>query len=461
MCGIIGMASVVGQNVAREMCLGLYDLQHRGEQGAGIVLSSDEGHWTHKSSGLVTEVFREDIIEGAFGSFGVGHVRYSTIGDTALDEMSVNVQPLQGDFYGEPFWVAHNGNLVSLESIKKEAEQKGYRFRTTSDTEVIVALLSVSSKRDFLAALLEILPRLRGAFSLIILYKNKVIGVRDRFGIRPLCLGRNDQSFILASESCAFNTIQGHFLFDIQPGELIVLDEEGINSKIGNRPFIWAEKPELKICIFEFVYFARPDSVIDGKSVYSYRKQAGEFLAKDCPAEADIVIPVPDSGRYYDIGFARASGIPLEPGISRNRYFATRTFLTPRDVNRSSLQELKLRVLREVVQGKRVVAIEDSIIRANVAPKVVAMLRREGASEVHLRVGSSPVCFTCHLGIDMAAKEELIASSLPPKDIERYIQVDSLAYLSKERMIEASGFKRENLSMGCFTGEYAVLPEGS
>jgi len=458
MCGILGMVSVVGQNVAREIRLGLYDLQHRGEQGAGIALLDGENYWVRKSRGLVTEVFSEEVMESAFGSLGIGHVRYSTIGDLADDAISVNVQPLHGDFYGEPFWVVHNGNLIELESFKKEAEEKGYHFRTTSDTEVIVALLSVSKTRDFLEALLEVLPRLKGAFSLIILYKNKVIGVRDRFGIRPLCLGRNDNNFTLASESCAFNTTKSHFLFDIQPGELIVLDEDGINSKIGNRPFIWAGKPQLKICIFEFVYFARPDSIIDGKPVYSYRKKAGEFLAKDCSVEADIVIPVPDSGRCYDMGFSQASGIPLEQGIFRNRYFATRTFLTQRDVNRSSLQGIKMHVIEEVVRGKRVVGIEDSIIRANVAPEVVAMLRRAGAREVHLRIGSSPVCFTCHLGIDMATKGELIASSLSVEEITRHVQADSLAYLSQERMIEASGFNRENLSMGCFTGEYAVTP---
>jgi len=454
MCGIFGAVS--NRNVAREIRLGLYGLQHRGEQGAGIAISNGQDHWVHKGRGLVTQVFPEEIIKDAEGNLGIGHTRYSTVGDLTEEEMFFNIQPLEGEFQGESFWVAHNGNLVDLEESRKEAESKGYQFKTTSDTEVIVGLLSVSKKKDFIEALLNILPKLKGAFSLVILYKNKVIGVRDRFGIRPLCLGHNESSFILASESCAFHTIKGRLLFDIQPGELIVLDGNGINSQLGDRPFIWAENPQLELCIFELVYFARPDSIIDGQPVYFYRRKAGEFLAQDHPIEADIVIPVPDSGRYYDLGFSQASGIPLEEGIFRNRYFATRTFLTPRNTDRAALQELKFRPLRKVVHGKRVVLIEDSIIRANVAPAIVAMLREEGAIEVHLRVCSSPICFTCHLGIDMATRGELIAASLSVEEVRKHIQADTLAHLSQERMIEASGFKRENLTMGCFTGEYPV-----
>ncbi len=461
MCGILGAVS--NRNVAREIRLGLYGLQHRGEQGAGIAISNGQHCWVHKGRGLVTQVFPDEVIEEAEGNFGIGYTRYSTVGDLTEKEMFVNIQPFQGEFHGESFQLGHNGNLVDLEESRKEAESKGYQFKTTSDTEVIVGLLSVSKKKDFIEALLDVLPKLKGAFSLVILYKNKVIGVRDRFGIRPLCLGHNESSFILASESCAFHTIKGRLLFDIQPGEIIILDENGINSQLGDRPFIWASdpKPKLQLCIFELVYFARPDSVIDGQPVYFYRRKAGEFLAEDHPVEVDeekntIVIAVPDSGRYYDLGFSQASGIPLEEGIFRNRYFATRTFLTPRNTDRAALQELKFRPLRKVVHGKRVVLIEDSVIRANVAPTIVAMLREEGAIEVHLRVGSSPICFTCHLGIDMATRGELIAASLSVEEVRKHIQADTLAHLSQERMIEASGFKREDLSMGCFTGDYPV-----
>ena len=452
MCGIFG--SVSNQDVLRELTLGLYDLQHRGEQGAGIVIFNGKDYWVRKERGLVTQVFPEESIKEVSGNFGIGHTRYSTIGDLSEDEMFSNIQPLGGEFRGDYFWVTHNGNLVDLNFLRREAEERGYCFKTSSDTEVIVGLLATSQQKDFLEALLDVLPRLKGAFSLVVLYKDRVIGVRDKFGIRPLCFGRNETSFILASESCAFHTVQGRFLFDIKPGEIIVLDENGIHQQ-----FIWAENPQLKICIFEFIYFARPDSIIDGRSVYSYRREAGYKLAKEHPAEADIVIAVPASGEIYDLGFSEASEIPLEKGIFRNIYFATRTFLTHRGTDRAALQRIKLHPLRKVIHEKRVVVTEDSIIRANVIPAVVAMLREEGAREVHVRVGSSPICYPCHLGVDMATRGELIAASLSAEGVRKYIQADTLGYLSTEGMVEASGFQRENLTMGCFTGEYAVSPE--
>ncbi|MCH8741294.1 amidophosphoribosyltransferase [Patescibacteria group bacterium] len=454
MCGIFGAVS--NKDVAREIRHGLWDLQHRGEQGSGMALSNGQDHWIHKGRGLVTEVFPDEVIEGAKGYSGIGYDRYSTVGDITEKEMSVNIQPFIGEFHGESFAVAHNGNLIDLEPLQREAENGGYSFKTTSDTEVIVGLLSVSQKNDFIEALLEILPKLKGAFSLVILYKDKVIGVLDRFGIRPLCLGRNDSSYILASESCAFHTIQGRLLDDIQPGEMIVLDKNGINDQLGPRPFIWAEDPQLKFCIFELVYFARPESIIHGKSVYSYRVKAGEILAKEHPIDADIVIGVPASGEIYDIGFSQESEIPLERGIGRNRYFTTKTFLTRRGTDRAALQRIKFHPLKSVVHGKRLVVTEDSVIRSKVAPEIVAMLREEGATEVHLRVGSSPICYTCYLGIDMASRGELIAASLPVEGVRKYIQADTLGYLSQEGMIKASGFKKENLAMGCFTGVYPV-----
>ncbi|OGZ17419.1 MAG: hypothetical protein A2Z78_01575, partial [Candidatus Nealsonbacteria bacterium RBG_13_36_15] len=313
-----------------------------------------------------------------------------------------------------------------------------------------------SKKKEFLEALCDVLPRLRGAFSLVILYRDKVIGVRDKYGIRPLCLGRNEASFIIASESCAFHTLQGRFLFDVKPGEIVVLDKNRIEKQ-----FIWAENPELRLCIFELIYFARPASIIDGQSVYYYRKKAGEILAKEHPVEADIVMAVPASGGIYDLGFSQASGIPLEIGIDRNRYFANRTFLAERGTDRASLQRIKLHPLRKVVHNKRVVITEDSIIRGSVSPAVVAMLREEGATEVHLRVGSSPICHPCYCGIDMPTHSELIASSLDTEGVRKYIQADSLGYLSIEGMIEASGFKKKDLDLGCFTGRYPVPPPKS
>lgn len=449
MCGIFGIVS--NQNVAWQIFFGLYDLQERGEQGAGIVIFDGKEYWVHKGEGLVTQVFPDEVLDRASGNFGIGHTRYSTIGDIERKKMTLNIQPLEGKFHGESFWVAHNGNLIDFEPLKKEAEEKGYSFQTTSDTEVIVGLLSVSSKKNFLEALIDVLPRLKGAFSLVILYKDKVIGIRDRFGIRPLCLGRDETSWILASESCAFDTIRGHFLFDIQPGELIVLSENGMEERS-----VWAENSQLRLCIFELIYFAWPGSIIDRRSVYLHREDAGKLLAKEHPVEADIICPVPDSGRTYGLGFSQVSGIPIREGLYRKRHFPTKTFLTHRGVDRRALQRIKIHPIRRVIHEKKLVVTEDSIIRGNVSPEIVAMLREAGAREVHLRVGSSPILFPCYLGIDMPTQIELIAASLTIEGIRKYIEADTLGYLSIDAMVEASGFKRENLCLGCFTGEYPI-----
>ena len=447
MCGVFGIVS--NRDIAaKAIPLGLYDLQERGEQGAGIVVFNGKEYLVKKGEGLVTSVFPEARLKNVKGNIGIGHTRYSTIGDLERKEISLNIQPLEGRFQGEPFFVGHNGNLVEFDPLKKEAEERGYQFRTTSDTEVIIGLLSTFTKGDFLEALLDVLPRLKGSFSLVILYRNKVIGVRDRFGIRPLCFGRDEASFMIASESCAFYTLRGRFLFDIKPGEIIILNENGIEKR-----FIWAEDPQHKLCIFEFIYFARPDSTIDGKSVYFYRENAGRLLAKEHPVEADIIIPVPESGRIYDLGFSHESGIPVEGALIRSRYHAGRTFLAPRGTDRRSMQRIKIHPIRKVVHDRKAIITEDSIIRGNVSPEIVAMLREAGAREIHLRVGSSPIRFPCHLGIDMPTKSELIASSLTVEEVRMFIEADTLGYLMIDAMVEASGFKKEELCLCCFNGE--------
>ena len=458
MCGIFGIVS--NENVAPKITLGLYDLQHRGEQAGGIVTSDGQNQKDFKWPGLVTFAFAdeeksEEIFGRLSGRFGIGHTLYSTIGRGGEKKQPQTFQPLIGNFHGQSFALGHNGNLIELEGLKREAEAKGYQFQSeTSDTEVIVALLSTSPEKEFLEALRKTLPRLRGAFSLTILFKDKVIGVRDRFGIRPLCLGRDESSFILASESCAFYTIGASFIREIQQGELIVLGKGGIENS-----FIWAENPRLKICIFEFIYFARPDSILAGQSVSSYRENAAIILAQECPVDADMIIPVPESGRIYDKEFSWALKIHPKEGIFRNRYFTTKTFLTPRQTKRRSLQRIKMHPLRRVVHEKSVCVIEDSVIRANVSPEVTAMLREMGAREVHLRVFSPPICWPCFLGIDMATRVELVAANLTVEEIGRkIIYVDSLGYLSIEGMIEASGLPKESLCLGCFTGEYPVEP---
>lgn len=455
MCGIFGIVS--NQNVARQISLGLYDLQHRGEQAVGVVVFDGRKFQDYKREGLVTEAFneenREEIFRRLSGRFGIGHTLYSTIGRGGEKKQPKTFQPLIGSFHGQPFALGHNGNLIDLEELRKEAEERGYQFQSrVSDTEVIVALLSTSPEKDFLEALVKTLPRLKGSFALTILFKDKVIGVRSKYGVRPLCLGRDESSFILASESCAFYTLGASFVREIQPGEIIILGQNGIEDS-----FIWAEDPQLRFCIFEYIYFARPDSKLVDRSVYSYRENAGLNLAQECPVSADIIIPVPESGRIYDTAFSWALKIPLKEGLFRNRYFSKKTFLTPRETDRRSLQKIKMHPLREVVHDKRVCVTEDSVIRANVSPEVAAMLREEGAREVHLRVFSSPIRWPCFLGIDMAARVELAAADLTVEEIGRkIIRVDSLGYLSLEGMIKATGLPKEKLCLGCFTGEYPV-----
>lgn len=454
MCGIFGIAG--SGEAAPQIVLGLYGLQHRGPQGVGVTVSDGTKLKCHREADLVTEVFhdkyREELFKKLGGMPGIGHVLYSTVGKKAGGKKQPkNLQPLIGDFHGEPFAVAHNGNLIDFGELRKEAESKGYVFKSgSSDTEVILALVSTSEERDFISALKNVLPRLKGAFSLVFLLKDKVIGVRDKFGIRPLCLGRGEKSFMLASENCAFYELEAELIRDIEPGEIIILGENGIEDS-----FIWADSPHLKFCVFEYVYFARQDSILNKRYVYSYREEAGRILAEEQPVDADIVVSVPESGRIYGNSFSEAMKIPLKEAIFGSRYHFTRTFLASRETNRRKLQKKKQRPLRIVVHGKRVCACDDSIVRASASPEIAAMLRKEGATEVHLRVGSSPIRCRCFLGIDIPSEIELAAAHpMTVEDVRSIIQADTLGYLSIEGMIKASGLSRENLCLGCFIGEY-------
>ena len=460
MCGIFGIAAKKNgrkhKNVISEIILGLYDLQHRGEQGCGAAVSDGKNLSYYRDEGLVTEVFseknRRKITRKLQGNLGIGHTLYSTVGRTGQRKQTRTFQPLIGKFQGETFALAHNGNLVGLSGLRKKAKEAGYRFKSeVSDTEVIVALLSISKKDNFVEALKEVLPKLKGAFALVILYKDKIIGVRDRHGIRPLCVGRNAESTIIASESCAFYTLGARFIREIQPGEVIILDEQGIK-----RSFKWTKDTCLKFCIFELIYFARPDSRLCCRSVYSYRNNAGLILAKEQSVDADIVVPVPESGRIYDDAYASEIGIPVREGLFRNRHVATKTFLTPRNVDRKQIQRRKIHPLKDVVYGKRICLIEDSLVRAVVCPETVAMCREAGAVEVHVRIGSAPICCPCFLGIDMATKEELAASDSTVEEIRKRVRSDSLGYLSIEGMVKATGLPKENLCLGCFNGQYPI-----
>jgi amidophosphoribosyltransferase len=463
MCGVFGMTSVE-DGVIQEIILGTHDLQHRGEQACGVAVSDSRGNINcHHDEGLITEAFnarvRERLFEKLPGKSGIGHTLYSTVGKSGEKKQPRTFHPIKGDFHGQSFALAHNGNLIEFDGLREEAKKAGYQFKSeSSDTEVIVALLSTSKETEFLEALKKTLPRLKGAFALVILYKDKVIGVRDNHGIRPLCLGHNDKSFILASESCAFYTLGATFIRSIQPGEVIVLGNGCIE-----RSFRWAENCQLRLCVFEFVYFARPDSVLWGQSVCSHRTRAGRILAKEQPIGKDIiVVPVVDSGRIYDEAFAAELGLPVQQGLFRNRYFAGRTFLTPRDVDRRKLQRMKIHPLKDIVFGQKVCLIEDSLIRGSVCTEIVAMMREAGAAEVHLRVCSPPLRHPCFLGVDMPTKEELLAARLSVESIrDDIVHSDSLEYLSTEGLAEATGLPKENLCLGCFTGEYPIEPPKS
>ncbi len=460
MCGVFGI--VGNEPVASTARVGLYDLQHRGEQGFGIATSDGRKLYLFRSPGLVTEVFQGDessedaLAKKLPGDIGIGHCLYSTVGKNDGGEQPLTLQPLTGDFHGEQFALGHNGNLINLAGLRREAEGQGFKFQfPDSDTEVLVALLSVSKKTDFIEALLEVLPRLQGSFSLVILLKDKVIGVRDQNGIRPLCLGRiSTTHYVIASENCALHTLGGSFIREIRPGELIILSRNGVEKSM-----IWAKSPSLKLCLMEFIYFARPDSTLGGRSVHSYRDGAGQAVALEHPIKgADLISSVPESGSLYNYGVAQVLGVPVKRAISRNRYYARRTFLMPRKTNRKSLQGSKFFVLRDLVSGKIIIITEDSVIRGNVAPEVVAMLRRMGACEVHLLVGSSPIRWPCFLGIDIPTQNELIAANCSVKEVERKISVDSLGYLSIKGMIESTGLPETSLCLGCFSGCYPVAP---
>lgn len=456
MCGVVGVYASYG-NAPYITAQALYKLNHRGELGAGISAYNERQEYKdHRGKGLVADVFAdENVFEEKFGACNsaIGHNRYATTQEKDQGKL-LNLQPMMmGDFHGERFGVSHNGDVELSAHLRRIIESHGYDFQTSSDTEIIVGLLSTSQEKDFLEALRAELPKLIGAFSLTILYKDKVIAVRDGNGIRPLCVGRGENFFIVASENCAFETMGAHFIRSVLPGEALVLSKNGISEH-----FIWHANPRLKICVFEFIYFARPDSIIEGQSVYMARKELGRTVIREHPVDADIIVPVPESGNIYDLGMSEESGLPVEHAIFRDRYYPKRTFIEPRGVNRRALQRYKFSIVGRAVRKKRLVVCEDSIVRASVLPEVIMMLREAGAGEVHVRVGAAPVKHPCYFGIDMATYGELIAASFSMDEVRKYLQANTLGYSSIEGMIKAIGLPEENLSFGCFSGEYPVCP---
>ncbi len=453
MCGIVG---VYGHPEAANITyLGLHALQHRGQEAAGIVTSDGNQFHQSKRLGLVGEAFGKGELETLPGHLAIGHVRYSTSGDSGMR----NAQPLAVEYAHGSISIAHNGNLVNAAELRRRLEMDGSIFQSSSDTEVVIHLLARGREPDVETRIVNALRQVEGAWSLVFLSESKLIAARDPRGFRPLMLGRLKDAFVFASETCAFDLIEAEFIREVEPGEMVVVDAKGLRSF---KP--WTEESK-RFCVFEHVYFARPDSMIDGRSVYRVREALGRALAKEHPVEADIVIPVPDSGTAAAIGYARESGIPYDMGLIRSHYVG-RTFIEPQQSIRHFGVKLKLNAIKEVLQGKRVIVVDDSIVRGTTSRKIVKMVRAAGAREVHVRISAPPTTHPCYYGIDTPTRSELIASSHTPEEIARYITCDSLGYLSRDGMMKAvaaagppltgKALPGANYCDACFTGHYPI-----
>ena len=441
-CGVFGVYSNKSKDTARIVYYGLYSLQHRGQESAGIATSNGNEINIHKGLGLITEAFKEENFHKLKGNISIGHVRYSTTGDTTTQ----NAQPLIDKT--NHIAMAHNGNLINIEILKELLEANGYKFDTTIDTEILMALIERGIKtKGFEKAIIDSVQAIKGSFALVFTTKNKLIGIRDPYGIRPLSLGKIDDDYILSSESCGIEAIGGEFIRDIEPGEIIIIDEDGCKS------IKYCENTFCQTCTFEYVYFARPDSHIDGLSVQETRVKFGEKLFEEFPIEADIVSGVPDSGLSAAIGYARASKIPFDNVFIKNRYVG-RTFIVPGQENRERILQIKLNPLKVNVENKRIVLIDDSIVRGTTSKYLVNSLKKAGAKEVHLLIASPVVKYPCYFGIDTPYRSQLIGANHSIEEIKEIIGVDSLGYLSMESMKEV--LKQKGVCVGCFNGVYPV-----
>jgi amidophosphoribosyltransferase len=449
MCGIFG---IHGHEEASNLTyLGLHALQHRGQESAGIVSSDGGGMHSFRAMGLVADVCTAEVLSRLPGSAAIGHVRYSTAGVSQLK----NAQPLYVSYQGGQLAVAHNGNLVNAQSLKDELESTGAIFQSDSDTEVLIHLIARSRESSFTRRVVEALKRVEGAYSLLFLTERQLVGVRDPRGFRPLVLGKLKNAWVLASETCALDLIEAEFVREVEPGELVVIDEKGLRSE---KPFT---PQQLGRCVFEHVYFARPDSILFGSPVFDVRKSLGRQLARENPAEADLVIAVPDSGVPAALGYSQQSGIPFDVGLIRSHYVG-RTFIEPQQSIRHFGVKLKLSAVRSVLNGKRVVVVDDSVVRGTTSRKIVKMLRTAGATEIHLRISSPPIRWPCYYGIDTPSRQELIASSHSIEEIARYVTADSVGYLSIEGLSAAVGDPEgRTFCNACFSGQYPTKLEGA
>jgi amidophosphoribosyltransferase len=444
-CGIVG---VYGHPEAANLTyLGLYALQHRGQESAGIVSSDGKGIYCHKEMGLVAEIFDQDILKRLPGGNAIGHVRYSTAGGSHLK----NAQPFVFDYSRGGIAIAHNGNLINAQLLRDQLEREGAIFQSTMDTEVIIHLFARATNGSTVERIIAALQEVKGSYSLLFLNEKELIAVRDPYGFRPLVLGRIREGYAVASETCAFDLIGAEFIREVEPGEVVLINEEGIHSF---HPF---PRVNHQFCIFEFIYFARPDSQIFGRNVYQVRRELGVQLAREHPVDADVVIATPDSGIPAALGYAHESGIPLELGIIRNHYVG-RTFIEPRDAIRHFGVKIKLNAVKEALTDKRVVVLDDSIVRGTTAQKNMRMIKNAGAREVHARISCPPIIGSCFYGIDTPTREELIASSHSLDEVRRFIEVDSLGYLSLEGLKRCVAPHEDEFCYACFNCEYPCEP---
>ncbi len=448
-CGVCGIFN--HEDSSKLTYFGLYALQHRGQESAGIVTSDGKEVSIHKDMGLVPEVFSEEILQGLQGHISIGHVRYSTTGASNV----INTQPLMVMHKGTTLAVAHNGNLVNSIKLRSKLEEQGSIFQTTMDSEVILHLMARASQFGLEKALTETFSSLKGAYSLLMMTRDTMIAVRDPDGFRPLCLGKlNNGGWVVASETCALDLIEADYVREIEPGEVLIFHKDKMHSI-----FPWPGQ-DSHFCIFEQVYFARPDSDIFGINVYTTRKRMGEILAREAHIDADFVMPFPDSGNYAAIGYSQASGIPLEMGVIRNHYVG-RTFIQPTQSMRDFNVKVKLNPVRSFLKGKRVIIVEDSIIRGTTGKSRVRALRKAGAKEVHMVVSCPPTRHACYYGIDFPSSSQLIANKKEVAEIAGYLGLDSLHYLSLEGLVEATGMEKKGFCLACFDGIYPVEPDKS
>ncbi|MFH0772049.1 MAG: amidophosphoribosyltransferase [Candidatus Omnitrophota bacterium] len=442
-CGLFGVYG--HKEAARLTYLGLYALQHRGEESAGIASFDGDTIYSHKGMGLVSDVFDDEEVAKLKGHIAIGHVRYSTTGSTTLK----NAQPVVVDYSRGTVAIGHNGNLVNGALLRAELEAHGAIFQTTLDSEIIVHLLAKPEHRNFEESLLSSLKYIKGAFSLVILKDDQLIGVRDPYGWRPLCLGKLGDAYVLASETCALDLIEAEFIREIEPGEIIFIGKKGLRSV---KPF--GESNRIAHCIFEHIYFARPDSYIFGEGVHLVRQELGKRLAREYPVEADLIIPVPDSGTPAALGLSHESGIPVEMGIIRNHYIG-RTFIQPLQNIRDFNVRIKLNPIRHLLKGKKIIVVDDSIVRGTTSKARLKKLYDAGAKEIHMRISCPPIKHPCFYGVDFPSKKELIAANRSNDDIKKFLGVNSLGYLSIEGLLSCVSCPK-NYCTACFTGDYPI-----